>query len=90
MAADNLDRLGILGYPIVVLQTLRHTLLKPLPLAANLARSAHQQRGRVRLALPLLRGLLLAVPVLVVFTFLLSSADSIFGDYTRQIFELNA
>ncbi len=88
MAADNLDRLGIFGYPIVFLLTLKEMVWKPVPLVVMVARSTRQQRHKVRLAVPVVRGLVLAVPVLLVFTFLLSSADSIFGDYTRQFFEL--
>ena len=88
LAADNLDRLGIMGYPVVFLLTLKEMVWKPVPLVATVARSTREKRRKVRLALPLVRGLVLAVPVLLVFTFLLSSADSIFGDYTRQFFEL--
>lgn len=89
LAADNLDRLGVMGYPVVLLLTLGETLWKPVPLVGSVARSVHRERRRVRLALPLLRGLALAVPVLLVFTFLLASADSIFADFTGGLFKLD-
>lgn len=89
LAADNLDRLGVLGYPVVLLLTMGEAAWKPVPLVATAARSAHEQRHRVRVAVPVLRGLALAVPALLVFTFLLASADSIFADFTAKFFKLN-
>ncbi len=49
-------------------------------------------RGRgvapsLRLALPVLRGVVVAVPVLLLFTALLAAADSIFADYVERFFD---
>lgn len=52
----------------------------------DLASIPRQSRNRV---LPILRGLLLALPVLVVFTALLASADLIFGQWVQRLVELN-
>ena len=46
------------------------------------------KRGRRNL-FPLLRGALLALPVLFVFTLLLASADLIFADYVEAVFDLD-
>ena len=47
------------------------------------------QRGGLRRFLPVLRGLLLALPVLVVFAGLLSSADLVFAGYLAALFHLD-
>lgn len=86
-AADNIERLGMLGYPVVMLISVGHMLLAAGPVVLKGARDMNVQRGRFRLALPLVRGLLLAVPVLLVFTALLSSADSIFEGYVNNLFD---
>jgi hypothetical protein len=41
----------------------------------------------LRLALPVLRGVVVAVPVLLLFTALLAAADSIFADYVGRFFD---
>ncbi len=46
-----------------------------------------RQKGRRNLA-PILRGGLLAFPVIVVFTILLTSADQVFADYVEDFFQL--
>ncbi|MCP4421529.1 MAG: DUF4173 domain-containing protein, partial [Chloroflexi bacterium] len=47
-----------------------------------------KKNGR-RNIFPLLRGLLLALPVLLIFTLLLTSADLIFADYVDELFSLD-
>jgi hypothetical protein len=49
---------------------------------------AARQRGSRNL-LPVIRGLLLALPVLVIFTLLLASADLVFADYLEDLFSLD-
>jgi len=52
----------------------------------DLASIPRQSRNRV---LPVLRGLLLALPVLVVFIALLASADLIFGEWVQRLLDLD-
>lgn len=84
-AVDRIDRLGLLGYPAVVAIAIKNFLTQPMPEVAGVARAASAHRQRARFAVPLLRGILLAIPVLLVFTILLSSADTIFADYIGNL-----
>jgi hypothetical protein len=63
--------------------------LRPLPLALHQASQLPANVGQVRVLLPIGRGLLLALPVLFVFTGLLMAADSIFASYVSQIASLS-
>ncbi len=84
-AAGRVERLGLVGYPIVLLRAVGSALVRPAPLvSASVNRSAVRERGRRNL-LPLVRGLLLALPVLLLFTALLTSADPVFARYVRDI-----
>lgn len=56
----------------------------PLVLAA--AQTVPSQQAQLRRAAPVLRGLLLAAPVLLCFGALLASADSVFASYVTQMF----
>jgi hypothetical protein len=56
------------------------------PLGIAAARSIPPQRLEVRRAMPVLRGLLLAAPVLLCFGALLASADRVFASYVGQLF----
>ncbi len=85
LAADEVERLGIVGYPAVLFTSLARSLADPVPPVVRVASSAKAYRERVRLLVPLLRGLLLALPVLIVFSLLLSSADIFFADYLREL-----
>jgi hypothetical protein len=87
-AAGCPQRLGLMGYPIVLLRTAGNALVRPAPLvSASLDLDAARKRGSRNL-LPVIRGLLLALPVLVIFTLLLASADLIFADYLEDLFSL--
>jgi hypothetical protein len=88
-AAGHPQRLGLIGYPIVLLRTTGNALIRPAPLvSASMDLKAARQRGSRNL-LPVIRGLLLALPVLVIFTLLLASADLIFADYLEDLFSLD-
>ncbi|HEX8221284.1 MAG TPA: DUF4173 domain-containing protein [Chloroflexia bacterium] len=88
LAADQVERLGILGYPAVLFTSLGRSLADPVPPVMRVASSAKAHRERARLLVPLLRGLLLALPVLIVFSLLLSSADIFFARYLREVFAM--
>ena len=53
---------------------------------SDLANPPRESRGRV---LPVVRGLLLAFPVLVVFVSLLASADLVFGEWVQRLLDLD-
>jgi len=87
-AAGHPQRLGLMGYPIVLLRTAGNALVRPAPLlSASMDLKAVRRRGGRNL-LPVIRGLLLALPVLVIFTALLASADLVFADYLKDLFSL--
>ncbi|MDQ3930293.1 MAG: DUF4173 domain-containing protein [Chloroflexota bacterium] len=88
LAADRVERLGVLGYPVVLLHGLARSLANPVPPVVRVASTAGRHRERARALAPLLRGLLLALPVLIVFSLLLSSADIFFADYLRELLAL--
>jgi hypothetical protein len=80
--------LGLLALPFALARTLGHAVLQPaalLPAAVDL-RAA---RGGWPLLGPVLRGLLLAFPVLGVFTLLLASADLVFAQVVAGLFRLD-
>jgi hypothetical protein len=58
--------------------------IRPWPLVGEAWKRSVNERGSRHVVFSVLRGLLLALPILVVFIALLSAADLIFGDYVRQ------
>jgi hypothetical protein len=80
-AAGRVERLGLVGYPIVLILTMANALTQPRPLmSASVTLKAAREQGSRNL-LPVMRGCLLALPVLAIFTCFLASADLIFADY---------
>jgi hypothetical protein len=69
--------------------TIGEIAVRPLPLALRQTRQLPANMGQARALVPIGRGLLLALPVLFVFTGLLMSADSIFASYVSQIASLS-
>jgi hypothetical protein len=87
-AAGWLERLGIFGYPIVLLWTVGKSLGRAAPLvSASVDKETARERSRG--LLPVVWGLLLALPVLVVFISLLASADLVFADYVERFLRLD-
>ncbi|GAJ17628.1 unnamed protein product, partial [marine sediment metagenome] len=87
-AAGHPQQLGLIGYPIVLLRTGGNALVRPAPLVSTSVNlEAARQRGSRNLV-PVIRGLLLALPVLVIFTGLLASADLVFANYLEDFFSL--
>ena len=78
-----LPALRLLLEPLVA--TFR-VVIDAAPLSVSVARTLPSQKDKVRRAAPVLRGLLLAAPVLLCFGALLVSADSVFASYVNQIF----
>ena len=91
--AGRLHRLGVMGYPLVLLRVALEATFRPAPATAALVRGGLGRRrravpsGALRRAVPVLRGVFLAAPLLLLFTALLSSADSIFARYVADVFD---
>ncbi|NNJ10777.1 DUF4173 domain-containing protein [Chloroflexales bacterium ZM16-3] len=60
----------------------------PIVLAVNQIGQIPLRGGQIRKLAPIIRGLLLAAPLLLIFGGLLASADSIFASYVNQILRL--
>lgn len=88
-AAGAVDRLGLLGYPLMLLQTAGNMVVRPGPLVAHSVDFKTVQTHSRSSLLPVLRGLLLALPVLLVFTCLLASADLVFASYIDDVLRLD-
>jgi hypothetical protein len=87
-AAGRVERLGLVGYPSVLLQVVGNAFVRQAPLvSASVDLQTVRQHSRRNL-LPVLRGLLLATPVLAIFTCLLASADLVFASYVEDVLHL--
>ena len=88
-AAGWLGRTGLIEYPLLLLQVGGNALVRAAPLvSASVDLTAAREQGR-RSLLPVARGCLLALPVLLVFTCLLASADLIFAKYLEDIWQID-
>lgn len=87
-AAGRVDQLNVLGALLTPLRTGMHSLVLSIPLLhASVDLQNARAHGRRNL-FPLLRGLLLALPILLVLGGLLASADLIFANYVEQALHL--
>ncbi|MFL5734101.1 MAG: DUF4153 domain-containing protein [Chloroflexia bacterium] len=82
--AGRVDRLALMGYPVGVLLVIGHMVGRAGPDVATVVRSTSHHRAQARRAAPLVRGVMLALPVLALFTALLASADTIFAGYMSK------
>jgi hypothetical protein len=88
-AAGRLDRLGIAGYFVSLMATGLHSLALPFRLVPG-SLQGRQPLGIHRSRwLPVLRGVLLATPVLLVFALLLASADMVFAHLLGEVFNFS-
>jgi len=88
-AAGRVENMNLLGYALLPMRVFGRSLALASPvIRPSIRKVGMKENGRHRI-FPLLRGLLLALPVLLVFTVLLSSADLIFADYVDQLFSLD-
>ena len=88
-AQGRLESLGLLGYPAAIAAALGGTVVRPIPAFGVTGQLAVSNRGKLGRSLPIVRGALLALPLLALFTSLLSSADSIFARYVGDVFEID-
>jgi hypothetical protein len=87
-AAGRLDRIGVFGYYLSLLLSSVNALFRAAPLLPAGIEVSRLNRKNVGRALPVLRGLLLALPVAIVFLVLLASADMVFERYLGALFNL--
>lgn len=84
-ANGQLLRFGLLDLVLSYVGAGFEAMLRPWPVLVDSGKQAASARGRGQLALPILRGLVLAAPILCVFTLLLTSADLVFADRFRDL-----
>ncbi len=84
-----LYQLGILQYGIRGIIATFEIWIRPIFLFANLGRNLNQHSDTLRKLLPMLRGLVLALPIALIFGGLLMSADSVFASYVDQYFDFD-
>ena len=87
--AGRVENLGLLGYLLLPLRVFGRSVALATPVIRPTVKGVNMRENGRRRLFPLLRGLLLAVPVLFIFTLLLTSADLIFADYVEELFSLN-
>lgn len=80
--------LGLLAYPVALMRTLGHMIVLPAPMLPAAIDLTATRKGWQRV-LPVLRGVLLALPVLGVFTGLLAAADLVFAHTLAGLFRLD-
>jgi hypothetical protein len=85
-AADRLERLSLLDYPIVLSVTAGNVLFRQPAAIRTGVITARKSQSFWRTTASVLRGLLLALPVVGIFTWLLSSADTIFSKQVENVF----
>jgi hypothetical protein len=85
--AGRLLAFGWVDYGVALAWVPLESLLRPWQVLSAANRQALGDRGANSRLLAVLRGLLLALPILVVFAALLTAADLIFADYLRRALE---
>ncbi|HEY0069943.1 MAG TPA: DUF4173 domain-containing protein [Chloroflexia bacterium] len=88
-AAGRLERLGLLGYYLSLMSAGLHSIALPAPLIPKSLEGRQPGNfGRARW-MPVLRGVLLAAPVLIIFAALLASADMVFASLLGGLLTFN-
>jgi hypothetical protein len=94
-AKGHIARLGLFGYPIVMMLSAINAIALTGPLVSTNRQRRQVARSdgvRRTTSLPfgsVLRGIMLALPILILFAALLASADTIFANYLSQMFNLD-
>lgn len=87
-AAGQIERLNFLDYLVVLTITGIGTLFRPVIIVSQATSFAMVQKKNLGLAVKLARGIFIAIPVLLVFTVLLASADTVFARYVDDFSRL--
>lgn len=85
--ADRLMDFGWVDFSVAVVWVPIEAIIRPWPVLNRANRQAFGDRGVNSRLMAILRGLLLAIPILVVLALLLTAADVIFADVLRKAFE---
>lgn len=88
-AAGRVEELSLVGYPLALCMVWANSLFRAAPLVRAGADLAGMRRRRVRDLAPVFRGFVIALPVLVIFTGLLASADMVFASYVGYLLRLD-
>ena len=78
-------RFGLLDIGINYLLAGLESFIRPWSVLVASGKQVASTEGRRQILLPIVRGLILAAPILCVFTFLLTSADLIFADRFQEL-----
>jgi len=87
-SAGRVERLGVFGYMVVLLLSFLNSISCAGPLVSVSVNKETVRKTASGRLLPFLRGILIAIPILIVFAFLLASADTIFLGVLTSIFQL--
>lgn len=87
--SGRLERLGFFEYPLILSWVAAQSTVQAAPLISMAVDVPSASRKTKRNLLPVARGLLLALPILIVFTLFLVSADQVFAAYVNSVFTLN-
>jgi hypothetical protein len=84
---DRLMDFGWIDFAVAVVWVPVEAIIRPWPVLSQANREAFGDRGTNSRLMAILRGLLLALPIVVVLALLLTAADVIFADVLRKAFE---
>lgn len=86
-AGGRLTSLGLFGYWLTPLVAWANSLVVAKPVVSSGVNMRTVRERGVKPLAPVLRGVVLALPVLFVFTILLSSADTVFAEYVGDFLQ---
>jgi len=84
---SRVESLGLLGYPFTAARMLKETIWRPTPIASGALKQMAANPNQNKRIAEITRGVLLALPILALFTLLLSSADSVFQGMVGDLFQ---
>lgn len=86
-ASGQLLLFGLLDFLAAYCLTAAEAVIRPWPVLAWSGRQTVSADGRRRLLIPIVRGTLIATPIVCIFGALLSSADLVFADRLKDVLE---
>ncbi|HST05909.1 MAG TPA: DUF4173 domain-containing protein [Chloroflexia bacterium] len=86
---NRVESLGLMGYPLTAARMLVVAIRRPTPMATRAVKQLATNPNHNKRAAEVIRGVLIALPILALFTLLLSSADSIFQGMVGDLFQLH-
>jgi hypothetical protein len=90
LTRERIERLGLLGYPVVAAGVALRSLAEAAPSLQSVGSIGGRGRGRIGAAIPVLRGIVVALPVLIIFGALLASADQVFRQLISDVLQLKS